>query len=175
MIEFCEPPVNKLEDLLLRVDDDVLGFDIPVDDASRVAVIECLKKFIEIKSDILVAHGGDERAEIYVLEIVENDADSPGGGIPDHILELDDAGVAVQGLEDLYFPLHLALLDGLEHLDDHVLVGGDIDACVHLRVFALPYFVDDLVVVDVPALVPNHTRTRSRRLRSYSTLRPSAC
>lgn len=55
----------------------------------------------------------------------------------------------LEGLEDLDLPLDLTLLDGLEGLNDDLLIIVNGHAGVDLRVFALANFGDDLELVDV--------------------------
>ena len=48
--------------------------------------------------------------------------DGLGCRIADDVLQLDDPGMPLQGLQDLDLPLNLALLDRLKGLNDHLLI-----------------------------------------------------
>lgn len=59
--------------------------------------------------------------------------------VPDHIQQGDDVGAAGQVLKDLDLALDLLLLDGLENLDDTLLVVDDVDALKNLAVLSAAY------------------------------------
>ena len=56
--------------------------------------------------------------------------------VPNDIQQGDNVGPARQVLQDLDLPLDLLLLDGLQDLDDTLLIVGDIDAFEDLRVLS---------------------------------------
>lgn len=56
-------------------------------------------------------------------------------GVPNDIQQRNNVGPAGQVLQDLDLPLDLLLLDGLEDLDNTLLVVDDVDAFEHLGVF----------------------------------------
>ena len=72
--------------------------------------------------------------------------------VADQVQQLNNIWTAGQVLQDANLALNLLLLDGLQHLDDALLVVARAHASEHLRVLAAADFAHNLVVVHVATI-----------------------
>jgi len=117
VIEFCETPINKSEFPLVVVDHNIMRFDIPMHDASGMAVIEGLEKLHSIISDVEIGQGRKQLFEVSVIDIFENERIGLGDRIHDSVQQLYYVGTAHQILQNLDFTLYLFLLNRFQNLD----------------------------------------------------------
>mmetsp|Transcript_51395 Transcript_51395/g.111835 ORF Transcript_51395/g.111835 Transcript_51395/m.111835 type:complete len:285 (-) Transcript_51395:240-1094(-) len=153
VVKLGEAPVDQAQLALLVVDHDVVRLHVAVHDAVGMAVLERLEQLVDVVAHVVVCERGVERAEVGVVDVLEDERGRLGLRVPDDIEQLDDVGPARQIHQDLDLALDLLLLDGFEDLDDHLGAVGHAHALEHLRVLTAPDLADDLVVV---LLAPLH-------------------
>lgn len=84
--------------------------------------------------------------------------------ISDNVKQRYDVRTASQILQYFNLSLDLLLLDGLQHLDDALIVALNVDSLKHLRVLSSPDFPQDFILV----LGAEHTASASHQLLSPS-------
>jgi hypothetical protein len=129
------------------VNDDVVGLDIPVHDAVRVAEVKGDADLVDVVPNVKVTERRVQYLEICVLDALKDQAGRLGVGVSYYIQQLDDIRATTQVLEDFDLTLDFLFLDWFEDLDHASLVIDDIDAIEDLRVFAAADLTHDLVVL----------------------------
>lgn len=124
---------------LFMINHYVMGFHISMHDSLAVAEVQSLQEFIDIKADVEIGETRVQGSKVRVVDIFEDQARRLALVVAHHIQQGHDVGSTCQVLENLDFTLDLLLFDGLEHLDDTLLVIDDIDALKHFRVLATTY------------------------------------
>ena len=111
---------------------DVEWLYVSVDDAVRVGVVKRLAKLVGVESDVDVRKVVDQLFGFDVGDVLENEAGSLRDSVAGHVKQLHNVGASVKRLEDFGFAVDLLGADGLQNLNDTVLVVGCIDAFVDL-------------------------------------------
>jgi hypothetical protein len=114
------------------VDHDIVGLDISVHDALAVTEVQRLEELVDVEADIIVRKPGVQRAEVGVVDSLEDQAGSLALVIPNNVQQSHNIGTASEILENLDLSLNLLLLHGLEHLDNAFLIIDNVDAFENL-------------------------------------------
>lgn len=69
VVKFSETPIDKSQSLVVVVDHDVVRLHISVHDSLRVAVVQSLKHFIDVKSDVVICEALVKSSEVNVTSI----------------------------------------------------------------------------------------------------------
>lgn len=67
MVKLSKPPVDKLENFLLRVDDDVLGLDISMHYSFGVTEVQGFQQLKQVEPNFIICHAGNQGAEISIF------------------------------------------------------------------------------------------------------------
>lgn len=136
--------LEELEDVVSDVEVVELGVE-----AAEVGVVDVLEdqrrclalQLLAIIRNGILARGLGVALRVKVETGGETVAARESGNhlrVPDHIQQGDDVGAPGQVLKNLDLALDLLLLDGLENLDDTLLVVDDVDALEDLAVLSAP-------------------------------------
>lgn len=130
------------------IDHNVMRLHVSVHNALAVAEVERLEQLKNVKPHVQVVELGVQTAEVGVVDILEDEGRRLALGVAHDIEERNNIGPAGEVLQDLDLALDLLLLDGLEDLDDTLLVIDDVDALEHLGVLAAANLAHDLIVFE---------------------------
>lgn len=153
MIKLRQTPVNKSELHLvssvkvsqvsdtthlspLMVDHNVVRLHISMHDTLAVTEVECLQKFIDVVTNIVVHETRIERTEVGIVHVFEYQTRRLTLAVTNDIKQGHNIRSSRQILQNLDLTLDLLLLHRLEDLDDAFLVVHDIDALKHLRILS---------------------------------------
>jgi len=112
-----------------------------------VGKIQSLEQFKDIEPNVKIGQRGIQDLEIRIVDGFKDQTWRLGGGIPRDIQQLDDVGPTAEILQDLDLTADLLLLDGLEDLDDALLIVGHVDSLEDFAVFSPANLLDDFVIV----------------------------
>lgn len=121
---------------LLMVNHDIVGLHVAVHDAFAVTEVQRLKQLVDVEANVVVGEPRIECAEIGIIHGFEDQARGLALVIAYDVQQRDDIGASGEVLKDLDLTLDLLLLDGLENLDDTLLIIDDVDAFEHLGVLS---------------------------------------
>lgn len=121
---------------LLMINHYVVRLHIAVHNALAVTKVQRLQQLIDVEANIVIGEPRVKRAEIGIVHGFEDQTWGLALVIAHHIQQSDDIGASGEVLKDLDLSLDLLLLDGLENLDDTLLIIDDVDAFEHLGVLS---------------------------------------
>lgn len=124
MVELGQSPVDKPQRAGTLVEDNVMGLDIAVHDTVTVGVLEGLEDLEDVEADICGKESGEERLEVLVVDVLEDEGGDFGVRVAADVKKGDDIGTAAQALENLDLALDLLLLDRLQNLDNTLLIAA---------------------------------------------------
>jgi len=125
-----ETPIDEAEVTHFVIDNDVERFDIAVDDAVGVSVVESFKDFVGIQSDVHVLERADQHFSFHVRDVLENKARGFANGVAHQVKQFDDIGATVKSLQDFCFAVDFLCAHWLKDLNDACLVVLRIDALI---------------------------------------------
>lgn len=140
-------PVDQPQLPLDRVDHHVVRLDVAVHDPPRVAKVERLEQFENVKPDVGVGERRVEDLEVCGGDVLEDERRGLGRRVAHAVEQRDDVGAAAQVLQDLDLALDFFFLDRLEDLDHAALARRRVDPFEDLGVLASADLAHDLVVV----------------------------
>lgn len=82
--------------------------------------------------------------------------------------------MSFERLEYFYLSFHLTFFDWLEDFDNNIGIIINRDASIDLRIFSLPYFVDNFKLLNISKDDYLDTHIKFHRLHSYSMTNPFA-
>lgn len=90
MVKLGQPPINQSQLPLLMVNHDIMGLNIAMHNAARMAKVERFQQLEDVVADVKVGEFRIEYLEVVVVDVLEDEGGGFAEGISDHIEQLDD-------------------------------------------------------------------------------------